>query len=353
MNQLNLSFYKGKRVFITGHSGFKGSWLCRILLHAGAEIAGYSLPPATDPDLFTIANLDGMTHYFHDIRDLEQLSGAIQEFQPEIVLHLAAQPIVRIGYRDPVETYAVNVMGTVNLLESIRKVDCVRSVVNVTTDKVYQNNEWAWGYRESDALDGFDPYSNSKSCSELVTHCFRRSFLQSAAIAVSTARAGNVIGGGDFAPDRIIPDCIRAATSNQAIIVRNPHSIRPYQHVLEPLMAYLMIAERQYDDAVFAGSYNIGPDDQDCVATGELVNLFCKAWGSGANWESRPDNGPHEANFLKLDCSKAKQTFHWSPVWHIARAVAETVAWTKAWQNGENIITVMNDQIQRYLEESK
>lgn len=353
MTAMDLSFYKGKRVFITGHSGFKGSWLCRILLYAGAELAGYSLHPETDPNLFSLAKLEGMTHYFQDIRDLAKLSGAIEAFQPEIVLHLAAQPIVRIGYRDPVETYGVNVMGTVNLLESIRKLDCVRSVVNVTTDKVYQNNEWAWGYRESDALGGFDPYSNSKSCSELVTHCFRRSFMENAGIAVSTARAGNVIGGGDFAPERIIPDCIRAAASNQAIIVRNPDSTRPYQHVLEPLMAYLMIAELQYQDAALAGSYNIGPDDQDCVTTGDLVDLFCETWGNGARWESRPDNGPHEASFLKLDSSKAKQAFQWRPVWHITRAVAETVDWTKAWQSGEEIALVMNDQIQRYIEESK
>lgn len=350
---MDLSFYRGKRVFITGHTGFKGSWLSRILLYASAELAGYSLPPATDPDLFSLAGLDKMTHHFCDIRDLERLTSAMQEFQPEIVLHLAAQPIVRVGYRDPVETYSVNVMGTVNLMESVRKTKSVRSVLNVTTDKVYQNNEWAWGYRESDSLDGFDPYSNSKSCSELVTHCYMRSFFGDASVAVSTARAGNVIGGGDFAPDRIIPDCIRAATTKQPIIVRNPYSTRPYQHVLEPLMAYLMIAERQYQDCALSGNYNIGPDDQDCVSTGELVNLFCETWGEDARWEARPDNGPHEANFLKLDCSKAKQTFHWKPVWHIDRSIAETVAWAKAWQSGAQIIDVMDQQIQRYLEESK
>ncbi len=350
---MDLSFYKGKRVFITGHTGFKGSWLSRILLFAGAEVAGYALPPSTDLNLFSLAGLDGMTHHFGDIRDLERLSSALQEFQPEIVLHLAAQPIVRIGYRDPVETYSVNVMGTVNIMESVRKTESVRSFLNVTTDKVYQNNEWVWGYRESDVLDGFDPYSNSKSCSELVTHCYKRSFFGDATVAISTARAGNVIGGGDFAPDRIIPDCIRAATAKQSIIVRNPYSTRPYQHVLEPLMAYLMIAERQYQDASLSGSYNIGPDDQDCVSTGELVNLFCKTWGEGASWDARPDNGPHEANFLKLDCSKAKQTFHWKPAWHIDRSVAETVAWTKAWQNGAQIKDIMNHQIQEYLEECK
>lgn len=352
VNEMDLSFYQGKRVFVTGHTGFKGSWLSRILLHAGAEVAGYSLPPETDPNLFSFAELDEMRHYFYDIRDFRALSAAMLEFQPEIVLHLAAQPIVRIGYRNPVETYEVNVVGTVNLLESVRKVASVRSVVNVTTDKVYLNSEWAWGYRESDPLDGFDPYSNSKSCSELVTHCYRRSFLEEKLVAVSTARAGNVIGGGDFAPDRIIPDCIRAALSNQTIIVRNPHSTRPYQHVLEPVMAYLMIAERQYKDASLAGSYNIGPNDQDCVTTGDLVRLFCELWGEGAHWEARPDNGPHEANFLKLDCSKAKQTFGWKPVWHIDRAVAETVVWTKSWKAGASVTGAMHQQIEQYLKES-
>lgn len=339
---------------MTGHTGFKGSWLCSILLQKGAVIAGYSLPAEIDPNLFSLAQLDGMQHYFSDIRDFQTLSGAMIEFQPEIVLHLAAQPIVRIGYRNPVETYEVNVIGTVNLLESVRKVNSVRSVVNVTTDKVYLNNEWAWGYREADPLDGFDPYSNSKSCSELVTHCYRRSFFESESVAVSTARAGNVIGGGDFAPDRIIPDCIRATLSKQTIVVRNPLSTRPYQHVLEPLMAYLIIAERQYKNPTLAGSYNIGPDDRDCVATGDLVRLFCETWGEDAHWEARPDNnGPHEANFLKLDCSEAKQTFSWAPNWNIERAVAETIAWTKAWKAGVPVAETMNQQIDRYLRESK
>lgn len=332
-----MDFYKDKRVLITGHTGFKGSWLCRILINAGAIVAGYSLEPPTEPNLFTLAGIkDNIDHITGDIRDLAHLSEVFDRFQPEIVIHLAAQPIVRESYKDPVGTYATNVMGTVNICECVRTYECVRSFLNVTTDKVYKNNEWSWGYRENEPLDGYDPYSNSKSCSELVTHSYINSFYDIERVRVSTARAGNVIGGGDFAVDRIVPDCVRAAISdNDAIIVRNPYSTRPYQHVLEPLFAYLMIAKAQYEDKKYAGFYNVGPDDTDCVTTGELVDLFCSKWGEALTWENRYDGGPHEANFLKLDCSLLKSTFGWKPKWGIEEAIEKVVRWSKVWMDCE------------------
>ena len=349
----DLSFYRGKRVFITGHTGFKGAWMCRALVNAGAVVTGYSLDPPTKPNLFDLAGLhDAMTDIRGDVRDRVTLKAAFEAAKPEIVLHLAAQPIVRTSYEQPAYTYETNVMGTVNLLECVRTARSpVRSVVNVTTDKVYHNNEWCWGYREDEPLDGYDPYSNSKSCSELATHSYVNSFFQNSDTAVSTARAGNVIGGGDFARDRIVPDCVRASMEGKPIIVRNPHSTRPYQHVLEPVMAYLMIAQRQYEDRSLAGWYNVGPDDCDCVTTGELVDLFCKAWGEGARWENHAEpNAPHEANFLKLDCTKLKTAFGWRPKWHIGEAIERTVEWSKAWGRGEDVAAVMDAQIKAYTE---
>lgn len=347
---VDLNFYKGKRVLITGHTGFKGAWLCQILVNVGAKVTGYSLIPSTNPSLFELIQMDKKMHsVIGDIRDLEHLKQVFQEVQPEIVLHLAAQPIVRDSYREPVYTYETNVMGTVNVCECVRQNPCVKSFLNVTTDKVYHNREWEWGYREDDPLDGYDPYSNSKSCSELVTHCYIHSFFEASDIAVSTARAGNVIGGGDFACDRIIPDCVRAATKGEDIIVRNPHSTRPYQHVLEPLAAYLLISQRQYEDKKYAGFYNVGPDDCDCITTGELVDLFCKCWGDGLAWKNQFDGGPHEANFLKLDCSKIKHVFDWQPKWHVEQAVANTVAWTKAYLAGQDIWACMNEQIREFF----
>ena len=280
MENFDLSFYRGKRVFVTGHTGFKGAWLCRMLALAGAEVTGFSLNPPTEPSLFEIAGIARDVHsVIGDIRDYAALKAAFNEAQPELVLHLAAQPIVRDSYRDPVYTYETNVMGTVHILECIRTSDCVKSFLNVTTDKVYRNREWVWGYRENEELDGYDPYSNSKSCSELVTHSYKNSFFPEGTVAISTARAGNVIGGGDFANDRIVPDCVRAALRHEDIVVRNPYSTRPYQHVLEPLYAYLMIAAGQYQDESLAGWYNVGPDDGDCFQTGALVDLFVKKWG--------------------------------------------------------------------------
>lgn len=353
MERRILDFYKGKRVFITGHTGFKGSWLCRILVGAGAIVTGYALPAPTQPNLFELAGLDGkITSVIGDIRDRERLRKAFDIASPEIVFHLAAQPIVRDGYKDPAYTYESNVMGTVNILECIRHSECVHSFLNVTTDKVYQNREWVWGYREDESLDGFDPYSNSKSCSELVTHSYLSSFFQDKSVAISTARAGNVIGGGDFANDRIIPDCIRAAQAGTKILVRNPCSVRPYQHVLEPLFAYLMIAGRQYEDKALSGWYNVGPDERDCVTTGELVDLFCRIWGKGIVWESHIEgNAPHEANFLKLDCSKIKAAFDWSPRWHINEAIQKTVEWSQSWLAGNDIPEEMDREIANYLKD--
>lgn len=350
-NTMDFSFYNGKKVFVTGHTGFKGSWLCRMLVNMGAEVTGYSLEAPTDPNLFALAGLESkMTSIIGDIRDLEHLKATFDAAQPEIVLHLAAQPIVRDSYKAPRYTYETNVMGTVNILECVRLSNCVKSVLNVTTDKVYHNNEWCWGYREDEPLDGFDPYSNSKSCSELVTHSYINSFFADGKVAVSTARAGNVIGGGDFANDRIIPDCVRAMKTRKPIGVRNPYSTRPYQHVLEPLTVYLTIAQKQYEDIRYAGFYNVGPDDCDCVTTGELVDLFCKCWGDGASWENQAEaNAPHEANFLKLDCSKVKATFGWKPRWHMAECMEMTCRFSKVWLAGGNIPEEMDREINEFL----
>ena len=349
---LNMSFYKGKKVFITGHTGFKGTWLSRMLVNAGAVVTGYSLDPPTEPSLFEMAGLEErMTTVIGDVRDLVHMQKVFKEAQPEIVLHLAAQPIVRDSYKDPRYTYETNVMGTVNLLECVRGTPSVRSVLNVTTDKVYHNNEWCWGYREDEPLDGFDPYSNSKSCSELVTHSYINSFFnRPESPAVSTARAGNVIGGGDFANDRIIPDCVRAMEAGKTIGVRNPYSTRPYQHVLEPLAVYLTIAEQQYIDKKYAGYYNVGPDDCDCVTTGELVDLFCSIWGEGAKWENQAEaNAPHEANFLKLDCSKIKVTFGWKPRWHIREYMEMVCRFSKVWLDGGDVPAEMDREIEEFL----
>lgn len=348
---LDWNFYRGKRVLLTGHTGFKGSWMSVLLANMGAKVIGYSTCSKPSPRLFDLCGVkDQITHIQGDVRDLAHLTEVFAAYQPEIVIHMAAQPIVRESYKDPVGTYATNVMGTVNICEAVRKTPSVRSFLNVTTDKVYENKEWEWGYRENEPLDGFDPYSNSKSCSELVTHSYQNSFFTDGRVAVSTARAGNVIGGGDFAADRIIPDCVRAAMKGEEIIVRNPDSTRPYQHVLEPVCAYLMIAEKQYGDGKYAGWYNVGPDDRDCFRTGRLVDCFVKHWGNGLKWQSRSDNGPHEANFLKLDCSKLKTTFGWQPRWDLDTAIAKVVEWSKAWMGGEDVRAVMDRQIGEYLE---
>jgi CDP-glucose 4,6-dehydratase len=348
-------FYRGRRVFVTGHTGFKGSWLCKVLANAGAQVTGYSLEPPSNPSLFEIANIAGdIRSVIGDIRDMAALKKAFDEAKSEVVLHLAAQPIVRDSYKNPAYTYETNVMGTVNILECVRASDSVKSFLNVTTDKVYLNREWNWGYRENEELDGFDPYSNSKSCSELVTHSYKNSFFTDAEgraiVPISTARAGNVIGGGDFANDRIIPDCIRSVQKGEDIVVRNPYSTRPYQHVLEPLYAYLMIAARQYQDSKYAGWYNVGPDDVDCFQTGALVDLFVSKWGDGIKWVNRYDGGPHEANFLKLDCSKLKGTFGWKPRWNLSDAMDKIVEWSKCWLVGGDVRACMDRQIDEFLD---
>ncbi len=352
---MDIKFFRNKRVFITGHNGFKGSWMCRVLMNAGANICGYSLPLDDGNNLFSLIGAsDKIININEDIRNFETLNKCFESFQPEIVIHLAAQPLVRESYKDPRYTYETNVMGTVNLFECIRNSNSVKSVLNVTTDKVYKNNEWCWGYRENEPLDGFDPYSNSKSCSELVTHSYIDSFFKDRDISISTARAGNVIGGGDFAADRIIPDCIRAQINKQKIIVRNPYSIRPYQHVLEAIFAYLMIVKKQYNNKQLAGYYNVGPNENDCVNTGKLVELFCKSWKENYGWQVQSEfNAPHEANFLRLDCSKIKQKFGWLPAWDIEKAVLETCNWTKVWLNSGDISYEMDREILLYMKDLK
>lgn len=346
------NFYNGKRVFVTGYTGFKGSWLCEILLNFGAEVCGYALEP-DELSLFNILNLkDRVKNNFADIRDLKSLKQAVKDFEPEIILHLAAQPIVLASYEDPVYTYETNVMGTVNILETARECKALKSFVNITTDKVYENKEWPWGYREHENLCGFDPYSNSKSCSELVTYSYKHAFFKDeSSPAVSTARAGNVVGGGDFSANRIIPDCVRAALKGDKIFLRNPNSIRPYQHVLDCLNGYLILAMKQYEDKNFAGNYNFGPDESDCVTTEFLAKNFCASWGENLNYEANINlNAPHEANILKLDCSLAKSILGWRPNWNVAKAISSIVEWTKSWrENNLQAKNCMDGQIKEFF----
>ena len=346
----NMEFYKGKKVLVTGHTGFKGTWLCQMLVCFGADVVGYSLEPNTTPSIYNLSGIEAkIKSYIADIRDYESL-----KYGYEIVFHLAAQPIVRESYNKPRYTYETNVMGTVNVCECIRNSSNVKSFLNVTTDKVYENNEADIAFTEDMPLDGFDPYSNSKSCSELVTHSYKNSFFDNMDVAISTARAGNVIGGGDFANDRLIPDCVRAIESGKEIKVRNPYSTRPFQHVLEPLYVYLLIAKKQYEDKRYQGYYNVGPNDSDCISVGELVDLFCSVWCDGAKWKNVcEENAPHEASFLKLDTTKVKTTFGWSPVWNINYTVEKIVEWTRCYLNGQNISELMDRQIKEFLDAVK
>ncbi|GHU64160.1 CDP-glucose 4,6-dehydratase [Clostridia bacterium] len=360
-----LEFYKGKRVFLTGHTGFKGSWLSFILTQAGAEVFGYALSPPTEPSLFDMLEKSGVYEgklhsVIGDIRDKNSLQIAFDTANPEIVIHMAAQPIVLEGYRDPAYTYETNVMGTVNILECVRLADSVKSFLNVTTDKVYENKDFDHAFRETDPLDGYDPYSNSKSCSELVTHSYTKSFFAAeGTAAISTARAGNVIGGGDFASNRIIPDCVRAVLDDgeHVVTLRNPYATRPYQHVLEPLFAYLLIAQRQYADKGVSGNYNVGPLEVDCVDTFTLVDCFAKYWNESIETAeekmeivSAPDtDAPHEAHFLKLDCSYIAEVLGWTPRWHVGEAVQKTVAWTKAYKKYKTISDEMKKEMSEYL----
>ena len=347
---MDRSFYQGKRVFITGHTGFKGTWLTRMLLAAGAEVSGYALEAET-PSLFQLTGTTReMRSIIGDVRDRDALLQAVAGTKPDIVLHLAAQPLVRLSYDRPAYTYETNVMGTVNVLEALRPhAGSIRSFVNVTTDKVYENKERRRGYTEDETLCGRDPHSNSKSCSELVTHSYRLSFFNFPdAPAIATARSGNVIGGGDFAKDRLVPDCIRAVTEGREIIIRSPDSIRPYQHVLDCLAGYLLLAQRLCERPALAGSYNFGPDEASCVTTRGLVEKFCKAWGPEASWHAQDDHGPHEATFLQLNATKAKQALGWKPLWSVDKAVAAVVDWHKEVAEGGNATAATDRQISAY-----
>jgi len=353
--EVNPAFWKGKRVLLTGHTGFKGSWLSLWLQSMGAQVVGYALAPPTNPSLFEVAEVgQGMTSIIGDIRDLEHLRAVFAEHRPEIVIHMAAQPLVRYSYIEPVETYSTNVMGTVNLLEAVRSTDSVKAVVNVTTDKCYENREWAWGYRENEAMGGYDPYSSSKGCAELVTAAYRNSYFhpekyKTHSVALATGRAGNVIGGGDWAEDRLIPDIMRAITEGSPVNIRNPHAIRPWQHVLEPLSGYLLLAQKLYEEgAGYAEGWNFGPNDEDAKPVQWIVERLTKAWGEGASWVLDGGDHPHEAHYLKLDCSKAKMRLGWHPRWHLQTTLASTIRWNKQWIAGENMKTVSLQQITDY-----
>lgn len=349
---MNVNFWQNKRVFITGHTGFKGSWLTLWLNRMGAKVAGLSLLPATSPSLYDLAGIEKISvSSIGDIRDRSVVDQAIKDFNPEIVFHLAAQPLVRESYQFPVETYATNVMGTAHVFDAIRRVKSIKAFVNITTDKVYENREWSWGYREVDTFGGYDPYSNSKACSELVTAAFRSSFFNPVeysrhGVAIASARAGNVIGGGDWAADRIVPDCFRALAKNQEIVLRNPHAIRPWQHVLEPLRGYLCLAEKLFTDGIqYAEGWNFGPTDADCVPVESLVKLLCAQWGSGAAYRIEGDGGPHEASFLKLDCSKAFARLGWKPVWNLETTIGRIVEWNQAYNSGADVKKICEEQI--------
>lgn len=342
-------FWKAKRVFLTGHTGFKGAWLALWLQSLGAEVVGYSLPAPTDPSLFSLARVDsGIVSITGDVRDLEKLKAEIASHRPEIVIHLAAQSLVRLSYTDPVETYSTNVMGTVNVLEAIRKSSSVRAVVVVTTDKCYENREWVWSYREYEPMGGHDPYSSSKGCAELVTAAYRRSFFNQGA-AIASVRAGNVIGGGDWAKDRLIPDIVRAFIKRESVQIRNPHAVRPWQHVLEPLSGYLLLAQRLYENGnSYAEAWNFGPNEADSKSVSWVVGCLTELWGDGATWAILDGNHPHEAQLLKLDISKAKQKLQWHPSLDLREALTRTVEWYRAYANGEDVRVISVDQIKKH-----
>jgi CDP-glucose 4,6-dehydratase len=353
---INQSFWAGRKVFITGHTGFKGSWLCLWLQSLGAELTGFSLEPPTNPSLFKVARVElGMTSLIGDIRDAKSLMQAVITARPEVVIHMAAQPLVRYSYDHPVETYATNVMGTVHLLEAVRAVGTVRSVVVVTSDKCYENKEWVWGYRENEPMGGHDPYSNSKGCSELVVSSYRSSYFnpstyENHGVALASARSGNVIGGGDWAGDRLIPDTLRAIEADQPVMIRNPHAIRPWQHVLEPLMGYLMLANKLYEKgAEFAEGWNFGPNEHDAKPVGWIVEKITEQWGSGATWVLDGQTHLHEANYLKLDCSKAKSEIDWQPRWNLEMAISKIIHWHRSYLGGEDMHRITLDQIDSYF----
>lgn len=350
MGQINPAFWQEKRVLLTGHTGFKGSWLSLWLQAMGAKVRGISLEPPTTPALFEVARVaEGMDHQIADLRNYEKVQTLVADFRPEIVIHMAAQPLVRLSYSQPIETYATNVMGTVHVLEAARQAGSVRAIVNVTTDKCYENKEWVWGYREDEPVGGHDPYSNSKGCSELVSSAYRKSFFKEEGIAIATARAGNVIGGGDWALDRLVPDILRALEQGQVVKIRNPHAIRPWQHVLEPLSGYLLLAERLYEHGqTDAEAWNFGPSDEDAQPVEWIVERLCVAWGQGASWCLQAGDHPHEASMLKLDISKAKQRLNWRPRWRMDKTIENIIDWHQAWLSGNDMKNKCLDQIDIY-----
>ena len=354
--EMSPAFWKGKRVLLTGHTGFKGSWLSLWLQSMGAQVVGYALAPPSTPSLFEVAKVgDDMTSVIGDIRDLEHLRCVFAEHQPEIVIHMAAQALVRYSYIEPVETYSTNVMGTVNLLEAVRATASVKAVVNVTSDKCYENREWEWGYRENEAMGGYDPYSSSKGCAELVTSAYRNSYFhpekfETHGVAIASGRAGNVIGGGDWADDRLIPDIMRAIMQGKPVNIRSPHAIRPWQHVLEPLAGYLLLVQKLYEEgASYAEGWNFGPNEQDAKPVQWIVEKLTQAWGEGASWTLDGGNHPHEAHYLKLDCSKAKMRLDWAPRWHLEEALSAIIEWQRAYRDGKAMRALTLDQIQLYM----
>lgn len=357
---MNISkeFWHNKKVLVTGHTGFKGSWLSLILHMLGCDLHGYALDPPTDPSFFKSGRINELINSQNgDIRDLEKLVNFVKGIRPEIVIHMAAQPLVRESYKNPVETYSGNVMGTVNLLEAIRQTAGIKAVINVTTDKCYENREWHWGYRENEPMGGYDPYSNSKGCSELVTAAYRSSFFNPRdyskhGVAIASARAGNVIGGGDWAEDRLIPDFVRAVSKGEQVKVRSPYAIRPWQHVLEPLTGYLMLAERLFTDGPrFAEAWNFGPDDRDAKNVEWIAKRFSELWGKGFTYSIDNIPQPHEATYLKLDCSKAKAELGWTPKWDIEKALRSTVDWYQSWRSKADVRALSRQQIQEYFED--
>jgi len=352
---LNNKFWEGKRVFLTGHTGFKGSWMVLWLQKLGANIKGYSLAPNTEPSLFKVANIkDGIESHIGDIRDLDKLKRSMLDFDPEIVIHMAAQPLVLFSYSDPVGTYHTNVMGTVNLFEAIRACKSVKAVVNVTTDKCYENNERSWGYRENEPMGGYDPYSNSKGCSELVTSAYRQSFFKNKThVSIASARAGNVIGGGDWAENRLVPDALKAFDAGVPANIRNPLAIRPWQHVLEPISGYLMLVEKLYNsDDEYAEPWNFGPNDKDNKSVGEVLDYLADHWVANATWELDPSEKPHEAQLLKLDISKARSVLGWSPRWDLSRSLQAIIDWHLAWLSGNNMKNFSLEQIDNFEDNS-
>lgn len=356
MKNLFNGIYKKRKVLITGHTGFKGSWLCLLLNKLGADVYGYALEPPTNPSLFTEAKIgEIITSFIGDIRDYDKLFKVMQQVQPEIVIHMAAQPLVRESYKNPVETYSTNVMGTVHVLEACRHTSSVKAIVNVTTDKCYENREWHWGYRENEPMGGYDPYSNSKGCSELVTSSYRNSYFNPTryaqhGVALASARAGNVIGGGDWADDRLIPDFIRAISKGEKVKIRSPYAIRPWQHVLEPLTGYLTLAAKLYTEgATYAQAWNFGPDDNDAQNVEWITKTICDLWADSASYELDTNPQPHEANYLKLDCSKAKAELGWVPKWNIETTLKSIVEWNKAYLESEDIRAVTINQINQYF----